>query len=67
MVHANLYPKAKEIVCQHLNVIHDDKPLLLILDGASPHVDVELVAEAIKNGIILILLPSHTSTHLQVH
>jgi len=61
-------PKAREMVNTELghSVYDDSKPLLLILDGASPHVDIHFVSEAIKHNVILLLLPSHTSSHLQV-
>jgi hypothetical protein len=38
---------------------------LLILDGASPHIDVRLVSEAIKHNVIL-LLSNHSNLYLQV-
>ena len=51
---------------QARKIVDDNKPILLFLDGASPHIDIELVSIAIKHNIIIVLLPSHTSSHIQV-
>ena len=42
------------------------RPLLLILDGASSHINEESLQYAIVNGVNILLLPSHTTHMLQV-
>ncbi|EGZ25886.1 hypothetical protein PHYSODRAFT_377580, partial [Phytophthora sojae] len=39
------------------------RPLLLILDGCSSHYSVEIMLEAVRLGVLLLLLPSN-ATHL---
>lgn len=43
----------------------DERPLLLIYDGHSTHVDVNVVELAIKNDVTILKLPPHTSHLLQ--
>ena len=40
-------------------------PILLIIDGHSSHMSVAFAEYAEKNNIIVLVLPSHTSSHLQ--
>ena len=48
-----------------INNIPPTRPVLLIQDGHSSHVSIELVELARKNDIYLLCLPSHTSHILQ--
>ncbi|KAL0803352.1 hypothetical protein ABMA28_017415 [Loxostege sticticalis] len=43
----------------------DDRPVLIIYDGHSTHVDVRVIELAIKNNITILKLPPHTSHLLQ--
>ena len=54
----NFIPNSKQLA-------DDDCPVVLFLDGATSHVSLEVIDMAIENNIILVLFPSHTSTHLQ--
>lgn len=59
---------ARQIVRQRLNIPEDEDAgaLLLFLDGAASHVDIELIHEAILHNVIIVMFPSHTTTALQV-
>lgn len=52
----------RELFLQHLP---SERPILLLLDGHISHVSYELVNEAIQNGVHLLKLPPHTTSHLQ--
>src|SRR3990167_11514214 len=38
-------------------------PILLFLDGTSPHMYIEVVSTALKHNIIMVLIPSHKFLH----
>mmetsp|Transcript_33747 Transcript_33747/g.46172 ORF Transcript_33747/g.46172 Transcript_33747/m.46172 type:complete len:168 (-) Transcript_33747:415-918(-) len=42
-----------------------DKPVILLLDGHSSHLSLEALFTAAKNRIIVLCLPSHTTSVLQ--
>jgi hypothetical protein len=45
--------------------ISPSKRHLLILDGHSSHVTLQVVCKAARCGLDIVMLPSHTSYHLQ--
>ncbi|CAG5051783.1 unnamed protein product [Parnassius apollo] len=45
--------------------VGEERPVLIIYDGHSTHVDVKVVELAIKNNITILKLPPHTSHLLQ--
>ena len=42
-----------------------EKPILLLYDGSTTHINVELVEWAMTENIVLFVLPPHSSHHLQ--
>lgn len=44
---------------------HIPKPILLILDGHGPHVDIDMVDLLVKNDVHLFCLPPRTTNILQ--
>ena len=48
-----------------VKAIGPQRPQLLLWDGHASHVSYNMVTKARENGIIVLLLPSHTSNWLQ--
>lgn len=48
-----------------LNIIGAKRPVLLIYDGHSSHIDLKLVQKACEENVIILKLPPHTSHVLQ--
>lgn len=48
-----------------LRHVPSTRPMLLIFDGHSSHITIQLVRKAVNNGITILRLPSHTTHFLQ--
>lgn len=48
-----------------INYVPSNRPILLIYDGHSTHIQMNIILEAIKNNITILKLPPHSSHILQ--
>lgn len=65
---SNWVKLARQVVRSQLALRDEDDvgPLLLFLDGAASHVDIELIHEALLVNVTILMFPSHTTTAIQV-